>query len=238
VLDGEDLRPVVMRMAGEAIDRIIDAHAHPNLPPEDWDLQALLELAHDLFLPRTRLSVDSLKACATRDQLAAVLKGEAETTYAQREVALTPELMRSLERLVLLRVVDTKWMTHLDAMDDLREGIGLRAYGNKDPLLEYKFEGYEMFEAMINAVADDVTRLMYHLRVEREQGGGRAVATGEAARAESRQRLATATAAGDPGTRQPVRRTAGAGGRRVGRNDPCPCGSGKKYKNCCGRNER
>jgi len=238
VLDGEDLRPVVLRMAGEAIERAVEAHAHPNLPPEDWDLAAILELAHDLFLPRNRVTLDHLKACQTGAQLTALLQAEAEAVYAARETEMTPELMRSLERLVLLRTVDSKWMTHLDAMDDLREGIGLRAYGQKDPLLEYKFEAYEMFEAMIVAVADEVTRLMFHLRVEREQGGDRVRATEAATRTESSQRLATASVSGDAGPKQPVRRAASGEGGHVGRNDPCPCGSGKKYKRCCGRNER
>jgi preprotein translocase subunit SecA len=238
VLDGEDLRPVVLRMAAEAIERAVDAHAHPNLPPEDWDLAAILELAHDLFLPRNQVTVDQLRACQTGEQLTALLQARAEAVYTAREAEMTPELMRSLERLVLLRTVDSKWMTHLDAMDDLREGIGLRAYGQKDPLLEYKFEAYEMFEAMIVAVADEVTRLMFHLRVEREQGGDRLRATEAATRTESSQRLATASVSGDAGPKQPVRRAASGDGGHVGRNDPCPCGSGKKYKRCCGRNER
>ncbi len=236
VLDGEDLRPVVMRMAGEAIERLVDVHAHPNLSPEDWDLGALLDLAHDLFLPRGRVAVDRLKSCGTREELVSLLRQEAESVYAEREALLTPELVRSLERLILLRVVDSKWMDHLDAMDDLREGIGLRAYGQKDPLLEYKFEAYEMFEAMINAIGEEITRLLYHIRVERNQAGSQgAVVSGEAARQESRQRLAVATASGSGGPREPVKK---AEGRRVGRNDPCPCGSGKKYKRCCGRNAR
>ena len=238
VLDGEDLRPVVLRMAAEAIERAVDAHAHPNLPPEDWDLAAILELAHDLFLPRNQVTVDQLRACQTGEQLTALLQARAEAVYSAREAEMTPELMRSLERLVLLRTVDSKWMTHLDAMDDLREGIGLRAYGQKDPLLEYKFEAYEMFEAMIVAVADEVTRLMFHLRVEREQGGDRLRATEAATRTESSQRLATASVSGDAGPKQPVRPAASGDGGHVGRNDPCPCGSGKKYKRCCGRNER
>ncbi len=236
VLDGEDLRPVVMRMAGESIERLVDVHAHPNLLPEDWDLAAVLELAQDLYLPRGRVTIERLKQCAGRDELVSLLKGEAEAVYAEREAQLTPELARSLERLILLRVVDSKWMDHLDAMDDLREGIGLRAYGQKDPLLEYKFEAFEMFEAMIHAIGDEITRLLYHIRVERDPAGGRAaVATGDAARQESRQRLAVASSAGQSGRREPVRK---GKGHKVGRNDPCPCGSGKKYKHCCGRNER
>ena len=251
VLDGEDLKPVILRMAHSAIGRIVDAYAHPNLPPEDWDLEGLLALAQDLYLPKGLIKRTDLAGLESRSALAALLEDQADQVYEQRELAFGPQLMRDLERLILLRVVDGKWMDHLAAMDDLREGVGLRAYGQKDPLLEYKFEAFEMFEEMIHAVEDEVARLMYHVRIQGQAGrralqaAGGAVADGgagagstvtvsqDARREESRQRLAQATlAGGDAGRPAPV-----STGQKIGRNDPCPCGSGRKYKRCCGRGQ-
>jgi len=244
VLQGEDLRPVVLRMAGESVGRVVDLHAHPSLPPEDWDLRSLLDLVEGLCLPRGRVRPEDLKVLEDREALAQYLLEQAEAVYSERDEAFGRDLMKQLERRVLLLVVDSKWMDHLDAMDDLREGIGLRAYGQKDPLLEYKFEAYEMFQAMIRAIEDDVVRLMFHIRVEGSRGAAAGEVPGPAqartdsqVREESRQRLAAASVhagSGGKGTGQ----SRSAGSKKVGRNDPCPCGSGKKYKKCCGRNAR
>jgi preprotein translocase subunit SecA len=238
VLGGEDLRPVVLRMSSASLGRVLDLHAHATLPPEDWDLRALVELLEGLVFPRDRILPGDLGKFEDREGLEEYLCKEAERVYAEREESLGPALMRQLERLVLLRVVDSKWMDHLAAMDDLREGVGLRAYGHKDPLLEYKFEAYEMFEAMIRAIEEEVTRLMFHIRVEKSQRalGGPATGTDSTAREESRQRLAAATPRGADGHARQTRPI--SGGEKVGRNDPCPCGSGKKYKKCCGRAAR
>jgi preprotein translocase subunit SecA len=124
--------------------------------------------------------------------------------------------MREIERVVMLRIVDEKWMDHLDAMDQLREGIGLRAYGQKDPLIEYKFEGYEMFQNMIDSIQDDVVRYIFRVNVVQPQ--------------QEQKRQVTENRYAEEGPKKPVRRE-----NKVGRNDPCPCGSGKKYKKCCGR---
>ena len=247
LLQGEDSRAVVLRMAHGAVGRAIDAHVNPNLPPADWELASLLELLHDLYLPRGRTTVEALASFEDRRQLAAHLEDTADEVYAERESALGPQLLRDLERLILLRVVDGKWMDHLAAMDDLREGIGLRAYGQKDPLLEYKFEAFEMFEAMVRAIEDDVTRLMYHVRVEAAPASGGSGATVTVSdsnqREQSRRRLAAAQGGGADDQAGPARggpSGGAAGGQpaKVGRNDPCPCGSGRKYKRCCGRNQR
>jgi preprotein translocase subunit SecA len=291
VVQESNLKSVVQRMTRAAIERTVDLHAHPTLPPEDWNLGALAGLLEDLCLPRGRVRPDELAKAESRDGLVDHVAGAAAAVYAEREAAFGPELTRDLERLILLRVVDSKWMDHLDAMDDLREGVGLRAYGQKDPLLEYKFEAYEMFEAMIRAIEDEVTRLLFHVRVEgapagqHGQGSARTVSVSDSARREqSRQRLATANAGSGGGVRQPVRRrqpvaggrapggdqasstttvttatasarpgapagasadasggasggAPGFAGPKLGRNDPCPCGSGKKYKRCCGRDQ-
>jgi preprotein translocase subunit SecA len=141
---------------------------------------------------------------------------EALAHWQAREEELGLENMRDLERFILLRVVDSKWMDHLDAMDQLRTGIGLRAYGQKDPLVEYKFEAYNMFQEMIDAIQEDVVRYLYKVRLVPQEHERRVKHI-----AENR---------GEEAPRTPVRV-----GPKVGRNDPCPCGSGKKYKRCCGR---
>ena len=139
--------------------------------------------------------------------------------YAKKEAALTAPVMRELERVVTLRVVDEYWMDHLDAMTDLRQGIGLRAYGQTDPVVEYKREGYEMFESMIAAIREEIVRRMFLVQIKPQTEI-------------KREKVAKITSEGGAGDktvkRQPQVRKA-----KVGRNDPCPCGSGKKYKNCC-----
>ncbi len=127
------------------------------------------------------------------------------------------EFIRELERVVILKVVDQKWMDHIDAMDQLRQGIGLRAYGQRDPVIEYKFEGYEMFEAMVNSIQEDVLKILFHAKVDAMP---------------QRQRVAQPVEASHGKVqKKPVVKES-----RVGRNDPCSCGSGKKYKKCCGSN--
>ena len=147
----------------------------------------------------------------------------ADDTYAERENSMGSELMRELENLVMLKIVDNHWMEHLDSMDLLREGVGLRAYGQKDPLVEYKFEAYDMFQAMIDAIQDDVVRYIYRVNVVTQP------------KVEDRLESASTNnpGEGEDSKKQPVVHH----GEEIGRNDLCPCGSGKKYKNCCGKNK-
>ena len=159
----------------------------------------------------------------TREEIRELLLSRVTAAYEERERAMGTEEMRELERVILLRVMDSKWMEHLRAMDDLREGIGLRAYGQRDPLMEYKFEAYEMFQAMLQEMQEDVIQLLFRVRLVSE----------EQQRQQDRlaQAVTNRNGDGDGGNKQvPVRRET-----KVGRNDPCPCGSGKKYKRCCGR---
>jgi len=151
-----------------------------------------------------------------RRELQDFLSERSRDAYDAREQELGQETMREIERVVMLRIVDEKWMDHLDAMDQLREGIGLRAYGQKDPLIEYKFEGYEMFQNMIDSIQDDVVRYIFRVNVVQPQ--------------QEQKRQVTENRYAEEGPKKPVRRE-----NKVGRNDPCPCGSGKKYKKCCGR---
>ena len=156
------------------------------------------------------------------DEIAAELSRQALAAYQEREQEYGSETMRRIEYLVLLQIIDRKWMEHLREMDGLREGIGLRAYGQRDPLMEYRFEAYEMFNAMVRSIQEDCVRMLFRVRLvdEREK----------AEEAEKRMRQLRTNRDGDD---QQVRtpRTV----KKIGRNDPCPCGSGKKYKKCCGR---
>jgi len=141
-------------------------------------------------------------------------------TYEAKEAAYTPKLMRELERVIMLRVVDEYWMDNIDAMDDLKQGIGLRAYGQHDPVIAYKEEGYEMFSAMIQAIREETVRRMFLVQIKTNQ---------EVKRERVAKETGTAAANQSQVKKQPVRKTAA----KVGPNDPCPCGSGKKYKKCC-----
>jgi preprotein translocase subunit SecA len=164
ILHQENLRDTIMEMVHKVVDRTMVMYAPPEVYSEDWDLQALINYAEDFYAPRGLLTIDFLQNLS-REELEEYLHKLADDNYKAREDAIGPELMRELENLVMLKVVDNHWMEHLDAMDMLREGVGLRAYGQKDPLVEYKFEAYDMFEAMIDAIQDDVVRYIYRVNV-------------------------------------------------------------------------
>jgi preprotein translocase subunit SecA len=182
--------------------------------------------AEAVYLRRGVVDPEALRGTGA-GKIEDTLYAEAEKAYLERERAIGPDVMRDLERVVVLRVVDQKWMDHLDAMDDLREGIGLRAYGQKDPLLEYQMEAHDMFEQMIEGIREDVVRLMFKLEFARE-GDGAARVAGPRAAAPGVRGSMIPSGGGRPATQ--VR-----AGKKIGRNDPCPCGSGKKYKKCCGK---
>ena len=164
ILHQEDLSGNIKEMVEKVVDRTMAMYAPPEVYSEDWDLPALIAYAEDFYAPRGVLTVEYLQNLS-REELDEYLHKVAEDNYKAREDDIGPELMRELENLVMLKVVDNHWMEHLDAMDMLREGVGLRAYGQKDPLVEYKFEAYDMFEAMIDAIQDDVVRYIYRVNV-------------------------------------------------------------------------
>lgn len=164
ILHQDNLRGNIKEMVDKVVDRTMAMYAPPEVYSEDWDLKALIAYAEEFYAPRGLLTVEYLQNLS-REELEEYLHKVADETYQAREDAIGSELMRELENLVMLKVVDNHWMEHLDAMDMLREGVGLRAYGQKDPLVEYKFEAYDMFEAMIDAIQDDVVRYMYRVNV-------------------------------------------------------------------------
>ncbi|SHE66089.1 preprotein translocase subunit SecA [Desulforamulus putei] len=215
VLTGENMAENIKETIATVVARSVDTYCPEGVHQEEWDLAGLLEYASQLYLPNHDLKVADLEGLG-RDALRQELLDKAMALYKAREAELGAETLREIERVVLLRLVDEKWMDHLDAMDQLREGIGLRAYGQKDPLIEYKFEAYEMFNNMIANIQDDVVRYIYRVSLVPAQP--------------REQRVVVENRSADEGPRQPLRKE-----QQVGRNDPCPCGSGKKYKKCCGK---
>jgi len=228
VLLGTDLRETVEGIIAGLVDRMLEIYCGKGVHREDWDLEGLVEYAEGFFLPHGRYRASDLAGC-DRTQIRERLLAVAREAYAEKERTLGPELMRQLERYVMLRVVDQKWMDHLDAMDDLREGVGLRAYGQQDPLIEYKREAYEMFQEMVRAIQEDTVRYLYRVSVVQQPRQRLMVA----AKPEAQAALARAAGAEDQGSS--VRPHRPARSEKVGRNAPCPCGSGKKYKKCCGK---
>ena len=215
ILHGDNLRENIFFMIEKLIDQGMDLFANAKVHPEEWDFDGLIEYAVDLFAAEGDLKKSEMENMS-RDELREDLLDAANENYDRREALFGADNMRELEKVVMLKVVDAKWMEHLDAMDMLRQGIGLRAYGQKDPLIEYKIEAFDMFGQMIEHIQEDIVRYIYRVNIVTQ----------------AEDRLAQATAShGEEaaGPKEPVRVK-----EAVGRNEMCPCGSGKKYKKCCG----
>ncbi|MCI6171588.1 preprotein translocase subunit SecA [Selenomonas bovis] len=246
ILMGENLKDNILSMVNHIIKTEMDQYANEKLYPEEWTLDGLIEDAEKIYAPQGKLKKEEL-AEMSRDGLKETLESVALEGYNQRELLFGEENMRELEKVVMLRVVDNKWMEHLDHMDMLREGINLRAYGQRNPLAEYKIEALNMFEEMEGAIMDQIASLMYHVSIVTPEQQQAMQAEAQKRRAEqeiAKQRgqlqdhLRSAQAShGDEVSAAEARKKApvNADGEKVGRNDPCPCGSGKKYKNCCGK---
>ena len=217
VLDGESMRDSVYHMITEYVEDTVDRLISPDLEPDEWNLQGLnTELLTVISMaPVTEEEVKDI----SQKELKHLLKERAVKAYELKETEFPePEHVRELERVILLKTIDAKWMDHIDDMEQLRQGIGLQAYGQKDPLVEYKMYGYDMFGAMTNAIARDTVGTLFRVRVEQKV---------------EREQVAkvTGTNKDDTAVNAPKRRDE----KKVYPNDPCPCGSGKKYKQCCGR---
>ena len=224
VLEGRDMHETIVKMADKLIEEAVATYCGNGDEYADWDMEGLTQ-----YLERLCIRIGFFKAheeafkTVDKEELIAKLKQEARDFYALREKGF--ELIhidpRELERVVLLSCVDRRWMDHIDAMDQLRDGIGLRAYGNKNPITEYQIEGYDMFDEMVHFIREDTVRRMYQARINIPQQRKEVAEPKET-------NLEQAKAAGGPSGPKRVQ-------KQVGRNDPCPCGSGKKYKNCCGK---
>ena len=222
VLDGEDLSSAVRTMVKETIDGTVDRYLVDKEVHDHWNLTGL----RDYFLgwltveQDLRFTTEQL-AEVTDQQVKDMLNERAMKIYEAREKMFTPEIMREVERVVLLRVVDTKWMQHIDDMEELKRGMYLRSYAQKDPVVEYRIEGFDMFDAMIESIREDTVRLMFTIQLR----------TNEEPKREQVAKPAAESGSDGSIPNQPAKREPG----KVGRNDPCPCGSGTKYKKCCGR---
>ena len=217
VLDGENMRNVIMKMITDIVENAVDLSISDEQTPEEWNLTELNSLLLSIIpLPPITLNEEQKKM--KKNELKHMLKESATKLYEAKEAEFPQaEQIRELERVVLLKVIDNKWMAHIDDMDQLREGIGLQAYGQKDPLVEYKMSGYEMFDAMTASIREDTVRTLYHIRVEQKV---------------EREPAAKVTGTNkDASPQAPQKRET----RKIYPNDPCPCGSGKKFKQCCGR---
>jgi preprotein translocase subunit SecA len=220
VLESDNIREIVTTMLTSVIEKNVQAHCPDEDVPEEWDLQAIAEVANASYLPEGELTAKHLEN-KEKEEMIEYIEDLVESLYDKREQEMGDEVIREFEKVIMLRSVDSKWMDHIDAMDQLRQGIHLRAYGGTDPLREYQFEGYEMFQGMIERIQEEVSQ--YIMRAQVQQNLERKeVATGQAAMASD------GTKAKAP---KPVRRVI----EKIGRNDICPCGSGKKYKMCCGK---
>ena len=220
VLDGESMREVIYKMITDIVDNTVDFVIGEEQYSENWDLNELNTLLLPV-IPLQPLTPERVsKAKNGKNNLKQMLKEEAVKLYEAKEAEFPQaEAIRELERVVLLKVIDRKWMDHIDDMVQLRQGVGLQAYGQRDPLVEYKLSGYEMFDAMTDNIRQDTVKLLFHVRVEQKV---------------EREQVAkvTGTNKDDSLAKAPAKRAEA----KVYPNDPCPCGSGKKYKNCCGKN--
>ncbi|EOT28240.1 protein translocase subunit secA [Eubacterium sp. 14-2] len=217
VLDGESMRDVIYKMITDRVENTVDTCISADQGSEEWDLNELNQLLIPIIplKPVTPEDVKNIQA----NELKHSLKEQAVKAYEMKEAEFPePEAVRELERVVLLKVIDRKWMDHIDDMDQLRQGIGLQAYGQRDPLVEYKMSGYDMFDGMIANIQEDTVRLLFHVRIEQKV---------------EREQVAKVTGTNrDESMQKGPRKRDSA---KVYPNDPCPCGSGKKYKQCCGR---
>ena len=218
VLNGENMRDVIMKMLNDIVEGAVDMSIGDEQSADKWNFKELNELILPI-IPLKPLELNDEIRHMKKDELKHALKEKATKFYEAKEAEFPDaEQIREIERVVLLKVIDNKWMSHIDDMDQLRQGIGLQAYGQRDPLVEYKMSGYEMFEDMSSAIREDTVRILCHIRVEQK------IEREAAARVTGTNRDNTAA-------RTPQRRAA----QKIYPNDPCPCGSGKKYKQCHGR---
>ena len=219
VLDGDSMREVVYKMITETVENKVNMCIGDDSVAEDWDIAELNRLLLPIFpFEEIKLTEEERKHMRKSD-LVQKLKEQAVKLYEEKEAEFPePEQLREIERVILLKVIDTKWMSHIDDMDQLRQGIGLAALGQKDPLVEYKFAGYDMFDDMTTAISEDTVRALMHVRIEEPVEREEVVKV-------------TGTNKDESVGKAPVRRAE----KKIGPNDPCPCGSGRKYKHCCGR---
>ena len=230
VLNGENMKEQILKMIHEAVDANVKQYLPESAPHDDWDLMGLREhylgwLIGPEDLHYTKGELEDLEP----EHVSTELKNRADAIYEAKEKEFTSPIMREVERVVLLRNVDQEWMDHIDAMEQLQDGIRLRAYAHQDPVVEYRLEGFDMFDSMIAAIRENTAKMMLTVRLRKKEEAPKR----EQVAQETGTSAAASASAGDKTVqKQPVHKQ-----KKPGRNDPCPCGSGLKYKKCCGRNE-
>ena len=221
VLDGEDLHGSILKMMDELIENTVNLYLPEEDVKEHWNIVGLKDYFLGWLISDEDLSFeDNELDDITRDDIISALNDKAKEIYSAKEKEYGEEIIRELERVILLKVVDTKWMAHIDDMDELKKGIGLRAFGQKNPVVEYRYEGFEMFDAMVDSIREDTVRMLLTVKLQKNVVPER----------EQVQKPDAPNAGAGDGSFSEERKS-----NKVGDNDPCPCGSGKKYKNCCGR---
>ena len=218
VLNGDNMRDAIFKMIQEQVEKAVDTCISEEIPKDEWNLTELNELIIPI-IPIEKIHAKDIEDIKNASALKQYLKEKAVMLYESKEAEFPePEQFREIERVVLLKVIDRKWMDHIDDMTQLRQGIGLQAYGQRDPLVEYKMAGFDMFDAMTSAIQEDTVRLLYHVQVQQKV---------------EREQVAkvTGTNKDESATNAPKKRAT----KKVFPNEPCPCGSGKKYKQCCGK---
>ena len=218
VLNGDNMRDAIFKMIQEQVEKAVDTCISEEIPKDEWNLTELNELIIPI-IPIEKIHAKDIEDIKNASALKQYLKEKAVMLYESKEAEFPePEQFREIERVVLLKVIDRKWMDHIDDMTQLRQGIGLQAYGQRDPLVEYKMAGFDMFDAMTSAIQEDTVRLLYHVQVQQKV---------------EREQVAkvTGTNKDESAANAPKKRAT----KKVFPNEPCPCGSGKKYKQCCGK---
>jgi preprotein translocase subunit SecA len=220
VLEGEDLREMIQEMAQDLLDGILDLFTNEKTPPEEWDLKSLSDKLFQQF--SVKINLEGRESLPDPEELKENLWEQIWASYGKKVEAIEPEIMASLEQMVMLETIDVTWKDHLLSMDHLKEGIGLRGYGQRDPLREYQREGYEIFVEMVERIKEQTVANLFRLQVKKESDVEPLI---------ERPETPMFFSHGDEEGPAPKKRE----GKKVGRNDPCPCGSGKKYKKCCGQ---
>lgn len=216
ILRGEDLKDRIYYMVGDTVDELLSIYCPEEKHPEEWDMKGMKDALYGIF------SIASTADASDITSLRESLISETKTAYENKEAEMGSDMMRYLEKVIVLQVVDAQWKDHLLAMDHLKEGIGLRGYGQRDPLTEYKKEAFDMFADMTGRISTEVLSRLFKIQIKREE---------EIRREPKRQQRLNCNRGDGSEAQQPITK-----GKKVGRNDPCPCGSGKKYKKCCGVN--
>ncbi len=214
VLEGEDMKEQIMGMVESIVDYAVELYTADGQFPEEWDLDGLKDYLYGQFLPKNTLEFGDIEEL-DRDRLRTIVMETANRVYEKKEEEIGEERMREIERVILLRIIDQKWMDHIDVMDHFKQGINLRAIGQEDPVRAFQKEGFEMFQYMVQTIREDTVKYLY--RIEKETVLERKAVADP-----------NSTTRGRPKVKTVVK------GEQVGRNEPCPCGSGKKYKKCHG----